>query len=104
MTEIIAWSLFLVVLAVLVPTSRFVERVTGRKGRPSGSAAFAYYVVLGGGLAISMLFVGYILHTSIWTSAALAGVGGGICPSGSQATSAGQSTYTRAPPRGGSRG
>src|SRR5438046_10475665 len=74
MTEIIAWSLFLVVLAVLVPTSRFVERVTGRKGRPSGSAAFAYFVVLGGGLAISMLFIGYALHRAVCTSGALAGV------------------------------
>jgi len=86
MTETIAWSLFLVVLAVLVPTSRFVERVTGRKGRPSGSAAFAYYVVLGGGLAISMLFVGYILHPSIWTSGALAGVCGGVWSLAAQAT------------------
>src|SRR3989442_7770377 len=99
MTEIIAWSLFLVVLAVLVPTSRFVERVTGRKGRPSGSAAFAHYVVLGGGLAISMLFVGYILHPSIWTSAALAGVcGGGLVLAG-PATVRGKRTLPRDPTR-----
>src|SRR2546422_9228157 len=98
MTEIIAWSLFLVVLAVLVPTSRFVERVTGRKGRPSGSAAFAHYVVLGGGLAISMLFVGYILHPSIWTSAALAGVCGGGWALAAQGTVGGKSTQQRAPP------
>ena len=69
-----------------MPTSRFVERVTGRKGRPSGAAAFAHYVVLGGGLAISMLFVGYILHPSIWTSAALAGVCGGVWSLAAQAT------------------
>jgi len=86
MTEIIAWSLFLFVLAVLVPTSRFVERVTGRKGRPSGSAAFAYFAVLGGGLAISMLFIGYIFHPSIWTSGALAGVCSGVWSLVAQAT------------------
>ena len=86
MTEIIAWSLFLVVLALLVPTSRFVERVTGRNGRPSGSAAFAYFVVLGGGLVISMLLIGYILHQSIWTSGALAGVCGGVWSLAAQAT------------------
>ena len=86
MTEAIAWSLFLVVLAVLVPTSRFVERVTGRKGRPSGSAAFAYFAVLSGGLVISMLFIGYIFHPSFWTSGALAGVCGGVWALVAQAT------------------
>ena len=78
MTEIIAWSLFLVVLAALVPASRFVERVTGRKAIRSGPGAFVYYAVLGSGTAISMLVIGETLHPSIWAAGALGGVCAGI--------------------------
>ena len=78
MTEIIAWSLFLVVLAALVPASRFVERVTGRKATRTGPGAFVYFAVLGSGTAISMLVIGEILHPSIWAAGALGGVCAGI--------------------------
>ena len=74
MNDLLLWLVFAVCIVALVPLSQLVQRVTGRKGVGPGASAIGYYVVLGAGVAASILLLAPLFAEGMWAKAALAGI------------------------------